>query len=253
MSLILFSPSLFYFIYLFKNVETFTKSSQNSRLRFTSNSIWFIGLYLVYIHIPYLWYIVIHTASARSFFLTDIFRPVAHLLLNGTPDSTVQAGSFFLKTRYNSLLVGLIHCYVVVLIIIASFFWIMALLSYARVLFTSPGKPPDVNLYPFDLTSFPKILDFFHPLQARTPLLSTEESGSIPLNLPRYYFSPKLFNWQTMNCRHIDAQDKADIMPVISTSRQDGQPKYCHMCECYKPERAHHCKECNECVLKMDQ
>jgi palmitoyltransferase len=56
-----------------------------------------------------------------------------------------------------------------------------------------------------------------------------------------------------MNSRYIDAQDKADIMPVISVSRQDGQPKYCHMCECYKPERAHHCKECNACVLKMDQ
>lgn len=56
-----------------------------------------------------------------------------------------------------------------------------------------------------------------------------------------------------MTTRYLDAQDKSDVMPVVSISRQDGQPKYCHMCECYKPDRAHHCRECNACVLKMDQ
>lgn len=96
-----------------------------------------------------------------------------------------------------------------------------------------------------------------HPLQARTPLLSISEESTqgtvAPLNLPRYYYSPKLFNWRSMKSRLIDVQDKADVMPVISTSKQDGQPRYCHMCECYKPDRAHHCKDCNACVLKMDQ
>ncbi|CAO3636340.1 unnamed protein product [Mucor hiemalis] len=120
----------------------------------------------------------------------------------------------------------------VVFIVIASLFWIMAIISYTRVLFTSPGKP----------------------VNARTPLLTDEVSqgAMAPQNLPRFYYSPKLFNWATLNMRYVDAQDKVDVLPVISISRPDGQPKYCHMCESYKPERAHHCRECNACVLKMD-
>ncbi|KAI8979574.1 DHHC palmitoyltransferase-domain-containing protein [Mycotypha africana] len=50
----------------------------------------------------------------------------------------------------------------------------------------------------------------------------------------------------------ISSPTKDQIMPVVSTCRQDGQPRYCHMCECYKPERTHHCRECNACILKMD-
>ncbi|PFH52267.1 hypothetical protein AMATHDRAFT_140409 [Amanita thiersii Skay4041] len=31
-----------------------------------------------------------------------------------------------------------------------------------------------------------------------------------------------------------------------------GKPRYCRMCERYKPPRAHHCRTCNRCVLRMD-
>ncbi|RKP27901.1 DHHC palmitoyltransferase-domain-containing protein, partial [Syncephalis pseudoplumigaleata] len=27
---------------------------------------------------------------------------------------------------------------------------------------------------------------------------------------------------------------------------------YCHICQRPKPDRAHHCSQCNECVLRMD-
>jgi len=29
-------------------------------------------------------------------------------------------------------------------------------------------------------------------------------------------------------------------------------PRYCHHCKSFKPERSHHCKDCKTCVLKMD-
>ena len=130
----------------------------------------------------------------------------------------------------------------------------MALICYTQVLFTSPGKPPNVG----NILMIKMLIAHPPPpslLQARTPLLTEESNQGLvaPINLPRYYYSPKLFIKSTMKIRYIDAQDKMDIMPVISVSRQDGQPKFCHMCECYKPDRAHHCKECNACVLKMDQ
>ncbi|KAF8078935.1 zf-DHHC-domain-containing protein [Lyophyllum atratum] len=31
-----------------------------------------------------------------------------------------------------------------------------------------------------------------------------------------------------------------------------GAPRYCRMCDRYKPQRAHHCRTCNRCVLRMD-
>jgi hypothetical protein len=31
------------------------------------------------------------------------------------------------------------------------------------------------------------------------------------------------------------------------------QTKWCKTCNCWKPDRTHHCSICDECVLKMDQ
>ncbi|KIM47503.1 hypothetical protein M413DRAFT_62143 [Hebeloma cylindrosporum] len=31
-----------------------------------------------------------------------------------------------------------------------------------------------------------------------------------------------------------------------------GAPRYCRMCQNYKPPRSHHCRQCNRCVLRMD-
>lgn len=32
----------------------------------------------------------------------------------------------------------------------------------------------------------------------------------------------------------------------------DGKPKWCWHCNCYKPDRSHHCSEVQRCVYKMD-
>ncbi|KAJ3994123.1 zf-DHHC-domain-containing protein [Lentinula boryana] len=31
-----------------------------------------------------------------------------------------------------------------------------------------------------------------------------------------------------------------------------GRPRYCKMCESFKPPRTHHCRQCGHCVLRMD-
>ncbi|KAF5312131.1 hypothetical protein D9619_002607 [Psilocybe cf. subviscida] len=31
-----------------------------------------------------------------------------------------------------------------------------------------------------------------------------------------------------------------------------GAPRFCRMCDAYKPPRSHHCRTCNRCVLRMD-
>ena len=50
-----------------------------------------------------------------------------------------------------------------------------------------------------------------------------------------------------------EATETTSLLPVVSISKNDGLPRYCESCQCYKPDRAHHCKECNMCILKMDQ
>ncbi|THH06676.1 hypothetical protein EW145_g3922 [Phellinidium pouzarii] len=34
--------------------------------------------------------------------------------------------------------------------------------------------------------------------------------------------------------------------------RLSGSPRFCRMCNSYKPPRAHHCRQCRRCVLRMD-
>ena len=76
-----------------------------------------------------------------------------------------------------------------------------------------------------------------------------EKSRPIPLN----------------NSNDSTEKEIADIFPevytvpedesvvALSLSREKGHPLYCHTCSSNRPERAHHCKECNRCAYKMDQ
>lgn len=37
----------------------------------------------------------------------------------------------------------------------------------------------------------------------------------------------------------------------IEVKRGNSAPRYCKMCGHYKPPRAHHCRQCKTCVLKV--
>ncbi|KAI1292720.1 palmitoyltransferase for Vac8p, partial [Mortierella claussenii] len=39
---------------------------------------------------------------------------------------------------------------------------------------------------------------------------------------------------------------------TLSISKRDGRPRWCDICSIVKPDRCHHCSECNKCVLRMD-
>ncbi|KAI9301457.1 DHHC palmitoyltransferase-domain-containing protein [Cunninghamella echinulata] len=38
----------------------------------------------------------------------------------------------------------------------------------------------------------------------------------------------------------------------LEVKRSNHAPRYCKTCQNYKPPRAHHCRQCGKCVLKMD-
>ncbi|EDR15221.1 uncharacterized protein LACBIDRAFT_145895, partial [Laccaria bicolor S238N-H82] len=41
-------------------------------------------------------------------------------------------------------------------------------------------------------------------------------------------------------------------MDGYEVKKLTGGPRYCRMCQNYKPPRTHHCRDCNRCVLRMD-
>jgi len=53
--------------------------------------------------------------------------------------------------------------------------------------------------------------------------------------------------------RRSDARDE-DYATHTRTSevKHTGAPRYCKWCECYKPDRCHHCRVCRSCILRMD-
>ena len=38
----------------------------------------------------------------------------------------------------------------------------------------------------------------------------------------------------------------------VFACENDGLPRYCSSCDCWKPDRSHHCSEVGRCVMKMD-
>eukprot|EP01006_Ploeotia_vitrea_P034441 TRINITY_DN65753_c6_g2_i1.p1 TRINITY_DN65753_c6_g2~~TRINITY_DN65753_c6_g2_i1.p1 ORF type:complete len:339 (+),score=170.02 TRINITY_DN65753_c6_g2_i1:49-1065(+) len=41
-------------------------------------------------------------------------------------------------------------------------------------------------------------------------------------------------------------------LPVVERKQKNGSFRYCSRCELYKPDRCHHCRICDACVLRMD-
>ncbi|KAG0207830.1 palmitoyltransferase for Vac8p [Mortierella sp. NVP41] len=39
---------------------------------------------------------------------------------------------------------------------------------------------------------------------------------------------------------------------TLCISKKDGSPRWCDLCQIVKPDRCHHCRECDQCVLRMD-
>ncbi|KAG2224646.1 hypothetical protein INT45_007891 [Circinella minor] len=108
---------------------------------------------------------------------------------------------------------------------IGTFFMVLTLISYFRIYFSYPGKA----------------------------IHATPVSLSTPPSFPRFYYSPRLLDLRKTGRRDIEeANETTSLLPVVSVCRNDGLPRYCDTCQCYKPDRTHHCKECNACILKMD-
>ncbi|KAG0289624.1 palmitoyltransferase for Vac8p [Linnemannia gamsii] len=89
------------------------------------------------------------------------------------------------------------------------------------------------------------------------PLLHSIQAGDQSTLFSRYQAmkqSTSLNN--THGQRHGQSQDieagyEAPVA-TLSISKKDGSPRWCDLCQIVKPDRCHHCKECDQCVLRMD-
>jgi nucleosome binding factor SPN SPT16 subunit len=52
--------------------------------------------------------------------------------------------------------------------------------------------------------------------------------------------------------KYIEISDSSTVI-ALSLSSEEGKPLYCEKCKTFKPERTHHCRECQRCAPKMDQ
>ncbi|KAI9311178.1 DHHC palmitoyltransferase-domain-containing protein [Dichotomocladium elegans] len=69
--------------------------------------------------------------------------------------------------------------------------------------------------------------------------------------MPRFWYVPGTLDSKTLR-PSVEATEATALLPAVSISRMDGMPRYCETCRCYKPDRTHHCKECDTCILRMD-
>ncbi|KAG0371649.1 palmitoyltransferase for Vac8p [Mortierella sp. AD032] len=53
------------------------------------------------------------------------------------------------------------------------------------------------------------------------------------------------------HAQDIESAPEASVA-TLSISKKDGSPRWCDLCQVVKPDRCHHCKECDQCVLRMD-
>ncbi|KAG0233506.1 palmitoyltransferase pfa5 [Actinomortierella wolfii] len=56
----------------------------------------------------------------------------------------------------------------------------------------------------------------------------------------------------TDGSNHNQGGDDPSPIATLSICKRDGQPRWCNICKIVKPDRCHHCSECDQCVLRMD-
>ena len=76
-------------------------------------------------------------------------------------------------------------------------------------------------------------------------------SGAALSTLTAWVFFNAIFNY-FMAARTNPGSPREQEVQVLCAEAGAGVRRWCHRCECPKPELTHHCKVCRKCVLKMD-
>ncbi|CDO58072.1 hypothetical protein DV113_001385 [Geotrichum candidum] len=82
----------------------------------------------------------------------------------------------------------------------------------------------------------------FYVLSTVAYFQTVRVGGGSPIDLPGF---------------HIRASDPIDaqLPPNVDlnvTAKENGKMRFCNKCQCWKPDRTHHCSTCHRCILRMD-
>jgi len=76
------------------------------------------------------------------------------------------------------------------------------------------------------------------------------DPGSVPKELHWLLEDEK--GGRTPGGRSRRKTSSSDPVPISHEAKRSGMRRYCKWCMRYKPDRCHHCRVCNSCVLRMD-
>mmetsp|Transcript_41416 Transcript_41416/g.114131 ORF Transcript_41416/g.114131 Transcript_41416/m.114131 type:complete len:321 (+) Transcript_41416:120-1082(+) len=62
---------------------------------------------------------------------------------------------------------------------------------------------------------------------------------------------PETPEWMPNRAGSVTAVSDQEVAPQYEV-KYSGAPRQCKWCSCYKPDRCHHCRVCNSCILRMD-
>lgn len=118
------------------------------------------------------------------------------------------------------------------------FTYLMALISFLRTSLTNPGKIPDTESWKINVNSDVPEEErsqlFYEEIDKREEELLSNKNR-LMVEMPR------------------EAKSLGYKMQVtISERKSDEALRYCITCLKFKPDRAHHCNYCEECILKCD-
>ena len=123
-----------------------------------------------------------------------------------------------------------------------SFCFLNLLLSFFLTYFTNPGTIPDEPFWkmdiPYKMTPQEKIELFALSIIKREEILH-DNNNTILVN-----------SSFTTSAEDDNAENK--VFYQVNERNDNNEIRYCYTCLMFKPDRAHHCKICNHCILKMD-
>ncbi|KAL1925266.1 uncharacterized protein VTP21DRAFT_149 [Calcarisporiella thermophila] len=137
----------------------------------------------------------------------------------------------------------------IIYLVVAHILFAMFLICYLRVLATPAGS---ANKPPKELEN--EMRRWAEKYKAERDI----EGSTAPATLASPVLKPASVESKEGSARSTDWLDpkeenashtSIDIAPPLSIF---GKPRFCDKCNWIKPDRAHHCKYCQECVLRMD-
>jgi len=101
--------------------------------------------------------------------------------------------------------------------------FVLLVICFVRSVYTHPGKIPDLQIW--------KEAEFGITDKDNNKLVTILQDERMDISSHR---------------------DFVVRLPVVERKKKDNQYRFCTQCSIYKPDRAHHCSRCNQCILRMD-